>query len=403
MHIAILNDANNFHTQKWAKNIAAAGVKVTIICFDDFQRSEVPVIALKPRFSRNAFPNFLTFLMMGKEFADVLEKEKVDVVFAINVTPYGILARKTRFKPCILFAAGMDILEFPPKEKINIALQTRNWNNTEEDTSFLAKLKYTIRHFIVRKEVKKALDFANVIMGDNLVLTNAIEHWFDIPKKKIRLNRGGVEPELFEVGEEKLAAIRKKYAIPSDKKIVLVPRGLKPIYQADIIVNAIEILQKQGRKDTYFIVLGTYSAIAPSTDKQLLAISQQSDFLFYQKETVDREEMSALWHCVDAFISAPIYDGYSAAVAEGRYAGAIPIVNDTEATRELFQHQENAWIVSHFTAENLASELHIILDKVHFWKEKFASINRQWIVNESLMAESGTKVVQWAQELSNKK
>lgn len=402
MHIAILNDANNFHTQKWAKNIAASGAKVSIICFDDFHSSEVPVIALKPRFSRDGFPNFLSFLMMGREFAEVLEQEKVDVVFAINVTPYGILARKTRFKPCILFAVGMDILEFPPKDKINVALQTRNWNNQEEDNSFLSKLKYAVRHFIVRKEVKKALDFADVIMGDNLVLTNATETWFDIPNAKIRLNRGGVEPKLFEVGEDRIAEIRKKYAIPSDKKIVLVPRGLKPIYQADIIVDAIECLQKQGRKDVYFIVLGTYSAISSSIDKQLLALSQSSGLLLYQKEMVAREEMYALWNCIDAFVSAPIYDGYSATVAEGRYAGAIPIVNDTAATRELFQHQENAWIVAPFTAKNLANELNIVLDKLAFWKEKFADTNHQWVEKNSLMAESATKVVKWAQELYKK-
>jgi glycosyltransferase involved in cell wall biosynthesis len=403
MHIAILNDSSNFHTQKWAKNIQAAGAKVSIISFDSYQHSEIPCIYVQPRFARNGNPNLFTFMQMGKTFAAIFKKEKIDVVLAINATPFGILARKTGFHPTIVLAFGMDILEFPPKDKVNQTLQSRNWTNIETNASFWTKLRYSIRYAIVRKEVKKALDNADLIMGDNLVLTNAVAQWFEISTEKVKLNRGGVEPELFEVGKEKMDQIRQKYHIPSDKKIVLVPRGLKPIYQADIIVDAIEILLKQGRVDTYFIVLGTYAVVAPSLDTQLHALSQQSNCLFYQKETLEREEMYALWNSVDAFISAPIYDGYSAAVAEGRYAGAVPIVNDTPATRELFIHQENGWIVPDFTAQNLSNELTKLLDDLLFWKDKFAHTNKSWVERESLMLESGKKVVQWAAELLAKR
>ncbi|MDW8134104.1 MAG: glycosyltransferase [Bacteroidia bacterium] len=90
-------------------------------------------------------------------------------------------------------------------------------------------------------------------------------------------------------------------------------------------------------------------------------------------------EMEAYWRRAIAFISAPLYDGYSYAIAEGRWYGALPIVSAIPGNLEVITHGYNGWVVEPFTRENLASTL-LTVEK--HWKE-VASLwqlrNKKWI------------------------
>jgi len=98
---------------------------------------------------------------------------------------------------------------------------------------------------------------------------------------------------------------------------------------------------------------------------------------------IPREQACHLWNLTDVFISAPVYDGYSNALSEGRFAGAIPVANNIPATQELLVHQENAWITDPFIPENLATDLAIILKDLPAWKQQFATKNRAWILENA--------------------
>lgn len=391
MHIAILSTPSNFHTQKWAEALHQAGQKVSVISFDHytFPQPDIRNIYVAPTFAVKGEATYLSYLD-GRRLRKALVDYKVEVILAINATPFGVWASKARFHPCYIFAVGADILAYPPANSQEPAANSYTWEKTDfTKDSFWVRLKSKLTKPIFRSQVYKALHLADGVMADNKVLTDAIHSWFHVPTSNIQLNRGGVEPELFLPNEEILAELQAHFQIPSDATVILSPRGMKPIYQSDIIIEAFEILLKESRiKNAYFIMLSAGYDVPESLNQKGIMMMEQYPNFFFEKNVLSRQKISQLWRLIDIFISAPIYDGYSASVAEGRYMGVIPVVNQNQATEEILVHQETAWFVTPFTAEKLADALTEIATEKQKWKEKFAENNHQWIQEHSLLKQN---------------
>ncbi|MEL6593541.1 MAG: glycosyltransferase, partial [Bacteroidota bacterium] len=224
--------------------------------------------------------------------------------------------------------------------------------------------------------------------GDNLELVDAVRDWFGIAPERVKLNRWGIEPELFVTSEAERCALRQKYGVRDWQKVVLSPRGMKPVYQGDVILEGFERLLRRGVRDLKLIMLSAGYDIPPEVDTKALALAEQFDTFHYERSLLDRKEVLQLWSIVDSFVVAPVYDGYSNALAEGRYAGAIPILNNIPAHRELVAHQENAWMIDPFTPEHLADGIIEVMEESEHWRGVFAPRNRAWIEAHSLLDEN---------------
>jgi glycosyltransferase involved in cell wall biosynthesis len=195
----------------------------------------------------------------------------------------------------------------------------------------------------------------------------------------------GIEPELFVVSEDRLSALRSQFSIASGQAVVLSPRGAKPVYQADIILAGFEQLLLAGDSKTRFLFLSAGYLVADEVRQKAEFLEKSYPNFSFVADALPRETMYALWNLVDVFVSAPVYDGYSAALAEGRFAGAIPVVNDIPGNRELISHLQNGWVCAPFTPIQLATDLKMILADLTSFKTRFASRNRQWILENSLI------------------
>lgn len=388
MHIAILSSPANFHTQKWAESLQAAGNKVSVFSFDDhdFSPQDIQNVRVTATFAYKGKATYLSYLD-GRKLKKLLFAHKIDLVLAINATPFGVWAAKTNFHPCVIFAVGADILEYAKDKKEQTIY---NWNSKEfAKDSFFSKLKHTCTKPIFQHQVAQALQFADGVMADNEVLTKAIHSFFHVPLHKIHLNRGGIEPELFLPDAEILAELKIHFKIPENATVILSPRGMKPAYQPHIVIDAFEaLLAENSLPNAYFIMLSAGYDIPKSLEIKGEIMMQKYSHFFFEKNVLSRQKISQLWHLVEVFISAPVYDGYSASLAEGRYLGLIPVVNKIPANTEILAHQENAWFVVPYTAENLASALKEIMLGKEFWKKKFAQNNEKWIAENSIMPKS---------------
>ncbi|MFK7972051.1 MAG: glycosyltransferase, partial [Bacteroidia bacterium] len=166
--------------------------------------------------------------------------------------------------------------------------------------------------------------------------------------------------------------------------VVLSPRGMKPIYQGELILEAYERLLNEGRKEK-FIMLSAGYAISKAAREHARNLSIRFPNFHYEAGVIPRERVLQLWSLVDAFISAPIYDGYSNALAEGRYAGAVPLVNAIPGNIEVVEHDTHGIIVDPFNANNLAVDLRHSLNNLDALKARFAPVNRSWIEANSMM------------------
>lgn len=394
MRLAILSDPNNFHTQKWAAALRRAGAVVRTFSFDPAGDTAVPHIQLPLSSSLR----YTDYLRGGPALAAALQAERIDVVNALNLTPFGVWAARSGHRPLILSAMGADVWEFLPGRLRPAGLSSRSWDNLDGAAWSWQAQKARLLRPLYRRWIQQALGAADLVTADNQPLVDALQAGFGVAPDRLALLRFGLEPELFTPQPAYLASLLARLGIPAGKRIVLSPRGLKSVYQADIIRDAFQRVLALGRDDTCFVMLSAGYPVAPG----LLAEAQSPALkgrLCIITERLSRAEISQLWNAVDIFVSAPVYDGYSAAIAEGRYAGAIPVVNAIPGNLEVIQHQENGWVCDPFEAPRLAADLVHLLDDLPRWKARFAGKNRAWIMQHSLVDPNAERLLRLAEGL----
>ncbi|MFN8397414.1 MAG: glycosyltransferase family 4 protein [Bacteroidia bacterium] len=398
MRIAILSDPRNFHTQKWALALQATGAEVVVMSYDPVPTNAAfHAIQLMPRSGVPGKYNYMDYVRGGKVLQDALVAERIEVVNPLNITPLGVWAMQSGFHPVVACAFGADILEYPPSGKGPAGIG-RGWEATALNPGRWDRWKAALKRRYFRRKVAQALGYADFVTGDNQYLVDCMADWFGTDQGKMAVLRWGVEPELFEAAVQGLEQVRRRFGIEPGQKVVLSPRGMKPIYQADIILEAFEELLRAGRSDAHFIMLGAGYQVAPEVSNCAQKLAKTFRNFRFETEAVSREEMHALWLMTDVFISAPVYDGYSAALAEGRFVGAIPIVNDIPANRELIRHGDNGWICKPFAPTSLVHDLAQVLDHVTELRAKFAPVNRVWVTQHSLMSANARRFLELVQE-----
>lgn len=392
MKVAILSVPTNFHCQKWANALVRAGAEVTVISLQANDNSEnclFDTIHIPPKISLRGQYRYPSYWFSRKELANILHDRKIDVLHPLHVTPFGTWARWSGFQPTVVAAIGADILEYT-QDKIL-------WDANNEKTGMKLYTKIKKRYY--KNAVQKALDFARLITADNQTLIDAIQSEFNIEPQKIHLLRWGIEPEIFNFSPDSQITCCQKLQLPINARIVLSPRGANAFYQAEIILDAYEKLLIEGDSEHYFVFLASEYKISPTIHAKAESLSKMYSKFRWITEPLSRTEMAVLWTMTDVFISAPKYDGYSASIAEGRYIGAVPIVNDIPGNREVITHNYNGIIIHSFNAEALRSGLRAVLQNIDTLKPLFAERNRIWITEHSLLQDHAKDFIRLCQSL----
>ena len=63
---------------------------------------------------------YLSYLFGGRPLRNALKEHQIQVLNPINITPYGVWALRSRYRPIVAVAMGADILEYPPKRQSKV-------------------------------------------------------------------------------------------------------------------------------------------------------------------------------------------------------------------------------------------------------------------------------------------
>jgi glycosyltransferase involved in cell wall biosynthesis len=395
MRIGILSQATNFHCQKWAIALQKAGFEVVVFSLEHAEIPNVKVISL-----HTGKYDYFTFWKTRKALKKTILQEKIDILNPMHLTPFGTWARwADTGLPIIAQAMGADVLEYAPEhEPLYSLIQQKGWAKTEisKKRSFIQQIKH--RYFA--KQVQKVCNIADYIIPDNEWIAYGLEHWFHVPKEKYHVAYWGIEPEKFDLVTEKdKEYVQHLLQLKPNQKVVLSPRGIKAVYQADIIFEAFKSVNSFWGERVKFVMLGANYGGNVQFIQQLEAYTQEySNFIYLPY--LPSQYMPALWKMTHVFVSAPVYDGYSAALAEGRYAGAIPIVNHTPATENLIFNGKNGFILRNFNSKKLASVLNATLQSIDELKPKFAAYNQKWTLANGLFSHTVNKFQETVKKLN---
>lgn len=399
MHIAVLSDPANFHTQKWATALQAQGVRVTVFSFSTYQHPGITCVHIPPRYAPGGRLTYASYLQTGDRLRAALQERGVDLVNPLNVTPFGVWAAKAGIRPMITVAMGADVLEYPPRRADQDIPLTRIWGSQQLQAGPFQAVTYSLKWHLFRQQVARTLRASDLITGDNLQLVQAVRDWFDIPARQVLLNRWGVEPELFVPDPGQQEALRRRFDIRSWQRVVLAPRGLRPVYQGDVAFRAFELLVRRGTRDTKFLMLSAGYEAPSQLEAEARALSDQFQNFHYEPGLLTREEMGQLWGLVDVVLSIPVYDGYSNALSEGRFAGAIPLVNDIPAHREIMVPDVHGCFVDTLSPETLADQLLEMLPQLDLLKAQMGPANAAWIRRHAWLPQNIRLFVRHARQL----
>lgn len=368
MKIAILCTPRDVHACKWAEALHQAGAEVLFICPEPEARqlSYCRVIPIPGRVPGQW--NYADFWFSGKVLGKVLEFERPTIVCALHVTPFGVWARISGYKPFIVMALGADILEYTGKRPL-----TKSWDS-EWKKSFLRKWMNFYWH---KFQVKKTLVQANSIYADNSILKTGIAKLMPAAEAKTKQFSWGIDPKKWlSLDTREKDKLRDQYNLPRDKKIVLSPRGMKPVYQPEILLEAIELARANSA--IYWILLKGNYEIPDEVLKKIR--SENLGNLRFVEETLPEEIVQDYFALSDILISIPVYDGLSASVLQAFSCGLHPILSDIPASRELRALGLNLSLLLPANGQELLNNIvSWYSEKADYVREIEKKHNRNWV------------------------
>ena len=407
LHLGVLSRPANFHAEKWSSALARAGARVTLFTLDaPTPVVGVEVVSLPTAVRWGGRYRYPAYALSAGALRRALQHHGVHVLHPLHLTPFGTWAVQAGLRPVVAAAMGADVLEYPRHRPL--ADFARTWRERELQHSPLQLARAWAMNRFYRQQVARVIRRADLLTGDNQPLVDAMITHFGAPPARTRLLRWGLEPERFAPargGPERgalEARVRQQFGIAPHRRVLLSPRGANALYQADIVLEAFERLLTQHSallEGHHLLMLGAGYDVSASVAERAAALAQRHPNFSFVPEQLPRQLIYDLWALTDVFVSAPVYDGYSAAVAEGRFAGAIPVVNAIAGNLEILTHAQNAWFVHPFAPQLLTEALVEVVQRRAELQPRFAQLNREWVAQHSLLQPNAARLLTWADAL----
>jgi glycosyltransferase involved in cell wall biosynthesis len=189
------------HVRSWAELVAAAGHDVHVVgrIAPGWRELELPGTAHRLSV---AWPPPLSGLAMSRELARVARSVEPDLVHAHYLPEYGWMAAREGLRPLICSAWGSDVLAVRGINRPRSRLALRKASLVFADSAHLARE-------------------ARALSGD------------DVP---VEVVRWGLDLEAFAPGDRNAA--RSALGLPPDGPLVASVRGLKPVYNPELVLEA---------------------------------------------------------------------------------------------------------------------------------------------------------------------
>jgi glycosyltransferase involved in cell wall biosynthesis len=178
------------------------------------------------------------------------------------------------------------------------------------------------------------------------------------PESKIARFPWGIDCNLFTPTLKAQAMeLRANLHIPATAPIILSNRNMKPLYNIDLIVRSF-VYALQEFPSAILILLRGYGVedytqrIADEVDRLNLSAN-----IRIVTQLLTPRQMAVFLNAAEVLLSIPNSDSFPISVLEGMACGAIPVLGNIEANRELIRLGGNATIVPTLDEKALASKI----------------------------------------------
>lgn len=395
--IAMLSVAGNFHCRRWAKALVRAGAAVRVFSLFPAEIGKgVEVQHIRPVLPMESPLRYLNFALTAGRLHRALRAYKADVLMPLHLTPYGTWALQSGYPaPIVAVAMGADVLEYDYEHPFRAP--ATGW----ELRANRANLALGLRRAWFRSAVQRVCDAATLVTADNYALLAVLARQFEVPAGRRMLLRWGVDRHKFDAptAEAPIPELSEKLATTATRRLILSPRGLRPVYNAGPILESFRQVAPQ--LPAYaFVVLGAGYSSDPTQLNQARRLAADLPNFFLLERQLSEAEMIWLWRRCRLFLSLPVYDGYSMALAEGRYAGALPLLNPIPGNCEVASPGVHALFLRDESPK--PDELSELIQRAVALPEaayqRYREANREWVAQHSELNHSAQILVKQLKE-----
>lgn len=284
LHVCLLGDANSVHLQRWADEMLARGLRVSVITArpQTIGGAEQRVMSPVERSS--------DWLMRVREARRHLDGLAPDIVHAHYVSSYGYLAARCARHPLVMTAWGSDILVTPQRSRL--------------------------MHWLTGWTLRRA----DLITGDSPDLLDAIARYR--PRAPRRLIHWGADLARF---------VPVPWSAKRGFQIASL-RSWEANYNIDTVIDAVGLLRQQAPDAGVHLHLLGGGPDEAALRARVVARGVAPLVTFHGR--VDDAQMIAVLQASKVSVSVPTSDATSVSVLESMACGLPVIASDLPANRE---------------------------------------------------------------------
>lgn len=352
MRICYLGDPTHIHDSRFLKKMIEKGYDVHVVTLPLTPSGKNPVELKNTTYYKfphvsdpSKYPKYVCDVILLRNIFEhglflraLIRKIEPDILHAGWVPIHGASAAICNFHPFLLMPWGSDVLILP-KETLLLRWLTR---------------------FVIKR--------ADMITCDAEFVKQEIIKLSNYPADKIVVFPWGIDLEKFNPDLDD-SEIREKLNW-KDKKILIMTRLFKPIYNIKCFLNALPEIIKEV-PDTRVILCGN----GPLEDefKSFVMKNKLNEYVHFAG-FVRNDELPKYYGASDIYVSCSLCDGTSLSLLEAMACGLPTVVTDVRAIMEWVRDGENGFVVPRKDPKKLAEKV-IQLLKDEEMRKKFGNFN----------------------------
>lgn len=375
MHICYIADARSPIARSWISYFVEKGYRITVISSYPCRDDEIPgtTIAQFPLVWTEWTNSGLNGQGFSKSAAICLPTLPVSLRMHLRawLAPLSIRLRSSSLgelisglKPDLVHAMRMPYEGLFAAAEVNSApLLISVWGN---DLTLFAE-----RYPCLGKLTDAAMRRADGLHCDcerdrKLALTRGFSE--DKPIAVLPGN-GGIDTGFYFSLQRELSVLRR-FRIPSGKRLLINPRGIRAYVRSDTFFKAIPLVLQQVA-DAFFIAPGTEGNKIAERWVKSMGLSESVLLL----PVLERENLARLFAASEVMVSPSSHDGTPNSLIEAMACGCLPVVGRVESINEWITHGQNGLFCDETNPESLAAAMIRAL-KDDALKSRAAHINR---------------------------
>jgi len=321
MRIAVLGDGSLNHVRRWTGYFHERGHEVLLLSFENVEGCPFPARKLRAHLPTKILGYSSAMGSLKEELASF----RPDIVSALYLGGYGLVAARSGFRPLAVSSLGSDLLVDYPSSIVH------------------------------RLQIRYVLKKADLVITDAEELSRIAISIGARPGKILKAYMGIDETIFFPPGRAPGAPDeRGRYRIVST-------RNLYPVYGVDLLIDAAPIIRE--KTDALFIMCGD-GPERSRLEEKVKKLGLEQSFVF--KGTLKPAEIAKELRAADVYVSTSTSDSTSVSLLEAMACGTLPVVTDLAANREWITDGDNGFIIPTGNPSALAEAVLKVIGSARF-------------------------------------